>query len=312
MALTQTGTEAEVMKEYWKEEILSELRSNLVFYNLGMISNHPKNTGTRVHWLSVADLSASSALSEGYDPTSYALSAGDITADVTQYGASIKVSDLLEGTAISTYMATLKDRVARNAQLTVDQVGIRDAILTGGGVVQYAGTAVARNSVADNSTFDMDLGEVKAAARELKRNNVMPMAGNNFVAVIHPDATYDVMADSEWITAAQNNDPGFQNLAVPGKIGSLYGVDFVESSECLAMTNSGSANTDVYQTYVFGKEAFGVSEFMMNDIIIKSPHPSSDLELYSTIGWKSAFAAAELKPSAMVRIEHAVSRETRS
>lgn len=44
------------------------------------------NSGVTVHWLALADLSAAAALSEGFDPTAYALSAGDQTATLTQYG----------------------------------------------------------------------------------------------------------------------------------------------------------------------------------------------------------------------------------
>jgi|GEM_PF-1494568 len=311
MATSTTSTEAELIKEYWKESFLKELRSNLTFFNLGLVSNHPKNNGTTVHWLSLADLSAAAALTEGTDPTEYTLSAGDITAGITQYGAVVKTSDLLEGTSMSSFMTELNERIARNAKKTIDNVGIRDAILSAGGLVQYAGTAVARNSIADLSYFDFDLSQVRDAKNTLTRSNALPLRGNNFVCVHHPDATYDLQADSEWQALSQQNDPGFQKLAVPGKVGSVYGVDFIETSDAYFSADLGSASSDIYQAYVFGKEAFGVSKFMDTQMITKSPSPVSTLDLYSTVGWKTGFATKALQTSALVRIEHTSSRVSR-
>ena len=87
MALTQTATEPELLKQFWHDTFLNEFRANLTFDQLAMKGTVTANEGKTVHWLSLADLSAAASLSEGYDPTSYALSAGDQTASLTQYGA---------------------------------------------------------------------------------------------------------------------------------------------------------------------------------------------------------------------------------
>lgn len=302
-----TSTEAEVLKSYWIETYLKELESNLVLYKLGKMSKHPKNTGTQVHWLSIANLSAAAALTEATDPTSYTLSAGDITAGLTQFGASIEISDKLEETAISGYMAELKKKVVRNAQMTIDNVGIRDAILSGGGLAQYAGSAVARNSLAQDSAFYLTVDEVRDATRTLKRADVQPHTNGNYVCVHHVDATYDLMGDASWKDYIKYFAG---DRIVKGHIGDMYGVSFIETADAYLSADLGSASADVYQSYVFGDEAFGISEFYNSKIIVKNPHPSSDLELYSTIGWKSMFAAKALQQSALIRIEHTSSYGT--
>ena len=47
--------------------------------------------------------------------------------------------------------------------------------------------------------------------------------------------------------------------AVGGKgvVGRLFGTEFIMSQQALAMDASGSASTDIYQSYVFGPEHFG-------------------------------------------------------
>jgi N4-gp56 family major capsid protein len=141
MATSTTSTEAEIIAEYWRNVFLNELRENLVFWQYGMVGTHPRGSGTLVHWLALDDLSAAAALTEGTDPDEYTLSAGDQTATVAQYGASVLVSDLLQDTWVSGSYQTLMERLARNAALTLDTV-IRNTCFTAGGSAQYAGTAV--------------------------------------------------------------------------------------------------------------------------------------------------------------------------
>lgn len=316
MALTQTATEAELMAEYWNDVFLSELRDHLQFAQFGMKSTHPTGAGTLAHWLSLADMTAAAALSEGYDPTSYGLSAGDQTATVSQYGASVRISDLLKKTMVPGSYEQIVERLARNAQKTIDQT-IYAGVFSGGGTVQYAGTAVARNSIA-TSGFDMNMAEIRQATNTLAKAGAQTYMDGYYVGVISPDVQYDLQGDTaQWQEVLKNTETGFGILndnytgARPGfngVIGALFGVKFIQSQiDGLILDASGSASTDVYQSYIFGPEHFGVSELDGVQVIMKDPHPSSDLELYGTAGWKAAFAYKELNASRMVRIESGAS-----
>lgn len=192
MAATTTATEGELMKEYWNDVFRTELRDNLVYKELGLMSSVPRGEGTLVHWLSLGDMTASGALTEATDPTEYTLSAGDLTATLLQYGASILISDLLQDTMINGSMEQIMERLGRNAALTIDTT-VRNACFTAGGTVQYAGTAVARNSIATDGSFDLDVAEVREAKATLDGANVKPLAGTGtFVAITHPDCIYDL------------------------------------------------------------------------------------------------------------------------
>lgn len=309
MAASTTSTEGELLKEYWNEVFLTELRSNLVLKELALMGQHPKGEGSMVHWLSLGDMTAAAALTEATDPTEYTLSAGDLTATLKQYGASVLLSDLLQDTWIGGSMEKVMERLGRNAALTMDTV-IRNACFTAGGLVQYCGTAVARNSIATDGSFDLDVAEIREAKASLERANVQPhpMTGT-FVAVTHSDCVYDLQGDSNWTDVAKYAEMGKDgsNRLVTGEAGTLYGVKFMQSNQALKMDASGSASTDVYQTYLVGNEHFGISSLYDVQTIVKNPHPASDLDLYGSVGWKASFVAKELQNSAMIRIESGAS-----
>lgn len=300
MAATTTATEAELLKEHWNEMFLHELREAMVFYDLGLKSQNPGGQGTTVHWLSLGDMSAAAALTEATDPTEYTLSAGDKTATLKQYGASVLVSDLLDDTIINGGVEQIIERIGRNAAKTLDII-TRDINLSGATTVKYGGTAVARNSIATDSSFDMSVTTIRKAVNTFHKANAMPYADGKYVAVVHPDVVYDIQGDSNWTDAIKYTN-NVERL-YKGEVGDLYGVRFLENTNCLELVASGSAGTDVFQSYFIGSEGFGISELYDPKIIVKNPHPASDLDLYSSYGWKGAFATRELEVSAIIRYE---------
>ena len=71
------------------------------------------------------------------------------------------------------------------------------------------------------------MDDVKKAVRALKVQNAEPV-DDSFVGIIHPDCTYDLMRDSEWMDVKAYSDP---KDIYSGEIGRLYGVRFVETTE---------------------------------------------------------------------------------
>lgn len=302
MALT-TSNAAQVLKDdIYHSKFLDELRANLVLAELGLVGFAPKGQGTVCSWLSLADMTAAGVLTEGKDPTSFGLTATRQSATLSQKGASVEISDLMQDASINGYMEAIMERLGRNAALTIDTI-IRDANLTAGGTAQYAGTAVARNSVAQDSSFYLDVAEVREATRYLEGNNVPTFADGFYVGVVHPYAKYDLQGDSNWTNLHMYVDKGISTL-YKGEVGELYGVRFKQSTQCFNSA-MGSASATLYQTYIMGKDHFGISKLYDPKTIIKNPHPASDLDLYSTVGWKAAFATKELDSKKLVRIEGA-------
>lgn len=313
LTTTDTSTEAELLDEYYNSVFLNELRANLVFHGWGLENTHPRNQGNLVHWLSIADFSAAGTLSEGTDPTETSLSAGDQTAQLEQFGQTVKLSDLVQGTWLPGSMSEVMERLARVAALEVDTY-IRDNCFTSGGSAQYGGTAVSRNSIASDGSFDADIQEIREAVNSLETNKAQPWPDRLYRGIIHPDVKYDLQSDTaNWQEILKHTEGGmrdvrgFGNAASDGRgngvVGTLFGTEFIMTPQALKLDASGSASTDIYQSYIFGPEHYGVSNFQDTQTIIKNPSPSSSLDLYGTVGFKMAFAAKELDSKRMTRLE---------
>ena len=243
MALTTTSTEAELISEYWNNVFLNELRANLLFEPFGLKSVNPGGAGTLVHWLSLGDMSTAGALTEGTDPDEFTLSAGDQTATIKQYGASVLLSDLLMDTWLAGSMENLMERVARNAAMTIDTV-IRDTNFTACGTVQYAGTAVARNSIATDGSFDADIAEMREAVNRLEAAKVPTFSDGYYVGVIHQDVKYDLQGDTaNWQEILKHNESTIGTVLrgtgmEPGRggfVGTMFGIKFLLSQQALAV-----------------------------------------------------------------------------
>lgn len=296
------GLSATLMKQYWMPQFLTELRSNLVLRELGEMGTIPEGEGQVVHWLSIADLSVhTTAATENTDPTPFTLSGGDKQATLTPYNDAVQLSRQLAKTWIRGSMDTLLNKLSRHAANKLDRV-IRDSVLTAGGFAVYGGTAVARNSIAQASTsFALTVTKARTARAYLEGLNNQPHTDGFFVCVAHSDTLYDIEGDTNWRDVVKYDTKTFGNI-LKGEIGEIHKIRFIKTTEAFNSA-MGSASAVVYQSYLMGAEAYGVSELEDVDIIVKDPAPASSVNGYSTAGYYFAFASRALKVSALARIE---------
>lgn len=181
-------------------------------------------------------------------------------------------------------------------------------MLVAGTNVQYESTATARNEV--TAAMKLTVAGVRKAVRTLKRANAKPLAGGYYVAIVHPDTTYDLQGDSAWV--ATSNYAGGEQI-FSGEIGRIYGVRFVESTLAKKFAAAGAGVTgseaDVYATLVIGQNAYGIVPLEGGNLefIFKpagSAGTADPLSQVWTSAWKAAFTAKILDNTAMVRIEH--------
>lgn len=310
MATTQTTAliTAE-LQTYYDKKLLSRLIPNFVYANLGQKRSIPKNGGKTINFRKFASLSAATtALTEGTTPAGNSITVTAITADVSQYGDYVQVSDFLDLVSIDPVIDEMANVFGEQCADSIDQV-VRDVVATGTTVQRAAGRA-SRVTIAAGDNFSVT--ELRKAIRTLKINNAKPMSDGYYVAVIHPRTMYDLQGDSNWVNAHQYTDSGIKDL-YKGEVGMLYGVRFIVSSNGKVFTGAGASGIDVYATMIFGQEAFGLVDVAGGSacqMIIK-PHGASGTEdplnQRATIGWKVNFVAKILQESAMIRVEHAVS-----
>jgi len=300
MALTTSGTLSSVVKSYYDKRFLMRAEANFVYKQLGRLGVVPKGEGKTVVWNRYTNPSAkTSALSEGTDPTPSGLSATLVSATVAQYGNFEQITDYLDLTSIDNSISSAIDLLAYEAALSIDTV-IRNVVDDTTSILYASGVA---NRTSISATDVTTVADVRKVVRELKSNNARPMADGTFAAVIHPDVEYDLQGDSKWESAVYytSNVDRLYN----GEVGKLYGVKFLNSTQAPILTNSGSANTEVYQSLFFGMEAFGVSDLQNLTTYVDSPSPRSALRLYSDVGWKAGFATKILNEDFMYSLESA-------
>jgi N4-gp56 family major capsid protein len=300
-----SGGGPELLKEYWNEKLLNNCRANLVLKDLGMRGNVPYKQGKIVHWMTMFDPSdATTEISEGFDPTAVAISTANQTAALTQYGNTVKVSDKWVDTSIKSSVSNIVERLGENAAKTIDTL-IKTTIVSGS-TVQYAGTAVARNSIPQDTAFYLDLDELREARRTLENANAPRYSDGFYKCVTHPYAIYDIQGTTAWTEAARYTDPAAKSFE-KGVVGDVLGFKVLVTTQMSFLGNSGSASSEVFLTQCLAPEFFGVSDLYDTKTVIKDPAPASALDVYGYYGWKTMFAQKRLDENRGVRIEHVCS-----
>lgn len=232
---TQTGAGQDLspeMKTYYSDYMIDNAMPNLVHDQFGQKQPIPKNGGKTIEFRKYSPLAkALTPLTEGVTPSGKRLNTTVITATIAQYGDYIELSDMLIMTAIDNNLVQATKLLGNQAGMTLDT--ITREILNGGTSVQYAAASVAARYLlvggdatpANNHYMSVDC--VRRAVRNLKVNNA-PKIDGDFVAIIHPDNTYDLTKDTEWTNASLY--AGAKQI-FEGEIGKIHGCRFVETSE---------------------------------------------------------------------------------
>lgn len=232
---TQTGAGQDLspeMKTFYSDYLIDNAVPKLVHDQFGQKHPIPKNGGKTIEFRKYSPLpKALTPLTEGVTPSGNKLNVTTITATVQQYGDYIELSDMLLLTAIDNNLVQATKLLGNQAGETLDT--ITREVLNGGTNVQYAdGQVDARyklvggSSTAANNHY-LTVAAVKRAVRNLKIQKAEKIDGY-YVAIIHPDAAYDIMNDKEWIDASQY--AGSVQI-FEGEIGKIAGVRFVETTE---------------------------------------------------------------------------------
>lgn len=294
------GLSAE-MRTYYSDLVIDNAMPNLVHDQFGQKVPIPKGNGKTVSFRRYKPLSkALTPLTEGVTPSGNSLNVSTIEATVSQYGDYIELSDILLLTAVDNNLVEACTLLGNQAGLTLDT--ITREVLSGGTNVIYAGDVTSRSSVAADSKMTTLL--VKQAVRLLKTMNT-PKINGEYIAIAHPDVTFDLMNDSEWVEA--NKYAGATKI-FEGEIGKIGGARFIESTEAKIFEKAGASGSSVYSTLFLGSNAYGTTEIEGGGLktIIKqlgSAGTADPLEQRATAGWKATKVAERLVEEYMVRVE---------
>lgn len=296
------------MQEYYDKNLIRLCKANLVHDQFAQKRPIPKNGGKTIKFRQFDPFpKALTPLVEGVTPNGRKLSMSEITATIHQYGDYVTISDILQMTALDNDLLETQDLLADQAGRTLDTI-TREVMCSGTNVL-YAGGKSSRAdlTVSDKLTVDT----VKRAVRILKNANAAKI-DKYYVAIICPDAAYDLQSDEAWISASEYAG---STQIFEGEIGKIAGCRFIESTEAKIYDATTTSGARVYATLFLGKNAYGTTEVEGGGLqfIVKqkgSAGTSDPLDQRSTAGWKATKTAELLVSSYLLRCEHCCTLES--
>lgn len=219
------------MKTYYEDTLIDLAGPKLVHAQFGQKKPIPKNGGKTIEFRKYSPLpKLLTPIEEGVTPKGQSLEVTKLEATVKQYGGYVTVTDVLQLTAIDNNIVEATELIGDQSGETLDTI-VRD-IMNGGTNVQYSDdpTVTARHLLIggqDEGNNYLNVRAIKLAANSLKRQNAKKI-DNNYVAIIHPDAQFDLTDDPHWENVKIYCDP---EDMYEGEIGRIHGVRFVETTE---------------------------------------------------------------------------------
>ena len=303
------------MKTFYDKNLIRASRPKLVHHQFGQKRQIPKNGGKKIEFRRFASLpKAITPLTEGITPPGQTLEVHKVEATVRQYGDYVKLTDVVQLTAIDNLLVESTDLCGAQGGQTLDTV-VRDILHTGTNVF-YAPKIGADGSVTEiTSRADLTVecvlttDLVDQVVAFLRAQNT-PTIDGYYVAVIHPYAAYDLTRDPLWRKPREYCDP---EQIYKGEIGEYGGVRFVDSSEAKIYSGEGCpTGLGVFGTLFFGENAYGCIDIEGTpagenlEVIVKplgSGGTDDPLNQRGTCGWKALDTAAILIENYMVRVE---------
>ena len=287
------------MKTYYDKNLIRLAEPYLVHDQIAQKKPIPKGNGKIIEFRKFSQLPKITApLTEGVTPDGQALDVTKITATVAQYGGYVKVTDMLNLTAIDPIIVETTTLIGSQAGRSLDTISRE--VFNAGTNVLYAKDGTGRATLTKDNMLTVT--DVRKAVRQLERMNA-PKINGNYIGIIHPDVAFDLMSDPTWVDWQKYTSP---EKMYKNEIGMIAGVRFVKTTEAKIFEKAGASSINVYSTIIAGANAVGVTEVEgggLKTIIKSEEQAGGPLNQYSTVGWKAVKTAEILVQEYLVRIE---------
>jgi N4-gp56 family major capsid protein len=264
-----------------------QLRSTPIFRQL--VDKHPvdeTNVGPTVTLTLIQEFAAlaTTPLAETTDVFAVAPPAPvRVTVTVNEYGNVDLATLRLKELAFTAPDPAIAYVLGKNMVDTLDALvkavldGSTNFLLNAAGTWQTTGGAV--NVTGAAASIFSSVGAIDAVALLRRRNASGRDAGDNYIAVIHPDVSVDVMSNAGWLAPHQYQDT--ENI-YNAEVGRYLGARYVVSPRCTRATD-GAASAAVYRSYFVGAQALVEATIDNNHIVVG---PQIDrLRRFFPIGW---------------------------
>lgn len=235
---------------------------------------------------------ATSALTEGSDVDSVAVTDTKVTFTPAEYGNVVtktSLRSLQSGGQIDLGIAQV---VGYNMAESFNAL----AILAGEG----SANEITVNASGESSTVAGNIltpDHLAQAYTDLASNNVMKYAGDAYVAVCHPHVVHDLADATGWKDYQKYAD------AIPimkNEVGMLKGFRIIQSTGVSINENAGNSNVDTYHTLCVGNNALGYAESQAPTL--KLTGPFDRLGRHVHVGWYGVFQFGIVDQDALTMI----------
>lgn len=274
-----------------------------------------------------ADLTATgapAALSEGVAPTDFRdIAYTPIDVSLSQRGQVAKVTDIANYVGLVKYLDTAIDLMGDEFALDID-TQIRNKLVhaSTGFTKRYAQgaadfSALASATLANGALLPRDFLD---AMTRLKINRA-PMINGHYVAIVAPQASRDILNNSEFREVVRQN---YADKIFKGEIGDYFGLRIVEGTNpftedetegtlATSFSSAGSNTTGfIYSAIVTGKGGYGTVDMKKlggvakkpQVVVVNTPDSGNPLNQYTIVGWKAYWAATVLNTAWGVTLRH--------
>lgn len=312
MAVQTTGDLTQEMSTYYEKVFLARAEYEYIHNQGAQMRTMPANEGKTVNFTRHTPLAvATTALTEGVNPSEAALTASTVSATLAEYGNTVKISRFLSLTSIDANNEEKIEVVGQNMGESLD-VLTREELFTGA-TVQLAG---GKSTLTDVAITDvLSVAELRKAVRTLKLNKarryqdrIAPWLGK-----VGPNTSFDLTEDSTFLSA-DIYDNGATKL-YNGELGKILGVRLIESPAQKESVNAGTSNADIFSNFIHGADAFGSIDlegdkpqlYIIPHTKIDSGNPAGR---FSMVSWAASYVCKTLNADWLINIKTGASGQT--
>lgn len=300
MSVNTQSTLSQEAQTYYEKKFLARAEYESIFEQGGQMRTLPKNGGSTVQFTRHTPLATvTAALTEGSNPSEVALTAVNVTAQLGEYGTTVKISRFLTLNGIDANNAEKIEVVGQNMRETLDEL-VRNELFTGA-TTQYIGSKTALSALSASDVITVK--DIQKVVRALKKNKARRLSTNvaPWMGKLSPDTSFDLQQDTTWINADTYNGA---NKLYRGELGKIAGVRLLES----ANPKTESSTTTVYSNFFHGDQAFGVMDldgdkpqlYIIPHTKIDSGNPAGR---FSTVSWACSYVVKTLNSSWLINLK---------
>ena len=305
MAYTTTSTLDDQVKTAFDQTAYFALRSQPLFEMIADVrSTAQSHNGSGVQFTFYADMAqATTALTEATDVTAVALTDSAVTVTLAEYGNAVITTAKVRGTSFLNVDADAANIVGYNMADSMDKI-VSD-IANAGTNVSYSGGAANRGAITTGDEYTAADG--RKAVAQLRTRNAPGWENGNYMAIIHPDVSYDLRSDTAVTDVIQYQLYQEGAPVRAGSIGTFNGIQYIENPRAGLIADGGSGTVDVYQTLICGRQALAKAfsrapGFGQEPSIVVGP-VTDTLRRFNPIGWYHLVGYGIFRQACMERVE---------